>query len=62
MNHGSVSTWMRKFREYTRTNYKSDISEIFGTEEIPGSIRSLNPQRTSQQTLDLWNPQDGNEH
>ena len=36
MNHGSVSTWMRKFREYTRTNYKSDISEIFGNEGIPG--------------------------
>ena len=36
MNHGSVSTWMRKFREYTRANYKSDISEIFGNEGIPG--------------------------
>ena len=36
MNHGSVSTWMRKFREYTRENYKSDISEIFGNEGIPG--------------------------
>ena len=27
---------MRKFREYTRANYKSDISEIFGNEGIPG--------------------------
>ena len=36
MNHGSVSTWMRKFREYTRANYKSDICEIFGNEGIPG--------------------------
>ena len=36
MNHGSVSAWMRKFREYTRANYKSDISEIFGNEGIPG--------------------------
>ena len=36
MNHGSVSAWMRKFREYTRTNYKSDISEIFRNEGIPG--------------------------
>ena len=36
MNHGSVSAWMRKFREYTRTNYKSGICEIFGNEGIPG--------------------------
>ena len=36
MNHGSVSAWMRKFREFTRTNYKSDICEIFGNEGIPG--------------------------
>ena len=36
MNHGSVSARMRKFREYTRANYKSDISEIFGNEGIPG--------------------------
>ena len=36
MNHGSVSAWMRKFREYTRTNYKSDVCEIFGNEGIPG--------------------------
>ena len=27
---------MIKFREYTRANYKSDISEIFGNEGIPG--------------------------
>ena len=37
MNHGSVSAWMRKFREYTRANYKSDICEIFGNEGIPGT-------------------------
>ena len=37
MNHGSVSAWMRKFREYTRTNYKSDVCEIFGNEGIPGN-------------------------
>lgn len=37
MNHGSVSAWMRKFREYTRANYKSDICEIFGNEGIPGN-------------------------
>ena len=36
MNHGSVSAWIRKFREYTRANYKSDISEIFGNEGTPG--------------------------
>ena len=36
MNHGSVSMWMKKFREYTRANYKSKISEIFGNEGIPG--------------------------
>ena len=36
MNHGSVSAWMRKFREYTRTNYTSNICEIFGNEGIPG--------------------------
>ena len=36
MNHGSVSTWMGKFREYTRANFKSDICEIFGNEGIPG--------------------------
>ena len=39
MNHGSVSAWMRKFREYTRANYKSDICEIFGSEGIPGEYR-----------------------
>ena len=27
---------MIKFREYTRANYKSDISETFGNEGIPG--------------------------
>ena len=37
MNHGSVSAWMRKFREYTRTNYKSDISEIFRNEGMQGN-------------------------
>ena len=36
MNHVSVSAWMRKFRDYTRANYKSDICEIFGSEGIPG--------------------------
>ena len=28
---------MRKFREYTRANYKSDICEIFGNESIQGT-------------------------
>ena len=37
MNHGSVSAGIRKFREYTRTNYKSDVCEIFGNEGIPGN-------------------------
>ena len=37
MNHSSVSTWMRNFREYTRASYKSDICEIFGNEGIPGT-------------------------
>ena len=37
MNHGSVSTLMRKFREYTRANYMSDICEIFGNDGIPGT-------------------------
>ena len=41
MNHGSVSAWMRKFREYTRTNYKSDICDIFGNEGIPGEYPVL---------------------
>ena len=36
INHGSVSNWMRKFKEYTRANYKSDVSAIFGLEGIPG--------------------------
>ena len=36
MNHGSVSAWMRKFKEYTRANYKSDICSIFGLEGVPG--------------------------
>ena len=27
---------MRKFKEYTRANYKSDVSAIFGLEGIPG--------------------------
>ena len=27
---------MRKFKEYTRANYKSDICAIFGLEGIPG--------------------------
>ena len=31
------SAGMRKFREYTRANYKSDICEIFGNEGIPGN-------------------------
>ena len=39
MNHVSVSAWMRKFRDYTRANYKSDICEIFGSEGIPGEYR-----------------------
>ena len=41
MNHGSVSAWMRKFQEYTRTNYNSDISDIFGNEGIPGVMPVL---------------------
>ena len=41
MNHGSVSAWMRKSREYTRTNYKSDICDIFGNEGIPGEYPAL---------------------
>ena len=41
MNHGSVSAWMRKFQEYTRTNYNSDISDIFGNEGIPGEMPVL---------------------
>lgn len=36
INHGNVSTWMRKMKEYVRTNYKSNISFIFGDEGIPG--------------------------
>ena len=40
MNHGSVSAWMRKFREYTRTNYKSDICDIFETKAYRENIPS----------------------
>lgn len=43
MNHGSVSAWMRKIQEYTRTNYNSDISDIFGNEGIPGVMLVLVP-------------------
>ena len=43
MNHGSVSAWMRKFGECTRTNYKLGISEIFGTEGIPGEYPEFEP-------------------
>ena len=41
MNHGSVSAWMRKFQEYTKTNYNSDISDNFGNEGIPGVMPVL---------------------
>ena len=37
INHGSVSAWMRKFKEYIRANFKSDINSIFGDEGVPGA-------------------------
>jgi hypothetical protein len=34
---------MRKFKEYTRTNYKSDISVIFGNEGVPEEYPEFEP-------------------
>ena len=41
MNHGSVSAWMRKSREYTRTNFESDICDVFVNEGIPAECPVL---------------------
>ena len=61
-NHGSVSIWMRNFREYTRANYKSDICETFGDEGIPGDYSQYVAPADIAADAGFMVQRSGNEH